>query len=126
MVLRLEDFSMFVANWEDKARNIRTIQQALNIGMDSMVFLDDNPFERELVRTMIPEITVPELPEDPALYLQYLRGLDLFETASYSREDAGRTEQYREKAQRAAFEAALPVLRRLSGGSANARIRSRL
>ena len=101
MVLRLEDFSMFVANWEDKARNIRTIQQALNIGMDSMVFLDDNPFERELVRT-----TVPELPEDPALYLQYLRGLDLFETASYSREDAGRTEQYREKAQRAAFEAA--------------------
>lgn len=106
MVLRLEDFSMFVANWEDKARNIRTIQQALNIGMDSMVFLDDNPFERELVRTMIPEITVPELPEDPALYLQYLRGLNLFETASYSREDAGRTEQYREKAQRAAFEAA--------------------
>ena len=106
MVLRLEDFSMFVANWEDKARNIRTIQQALNIGIDSMVFLDDNPFERELVRTMIPEITVPELPEDPALYLQYLRGLDLFETASYSREDAGRTEQYREKAQRAAFEAA--------------------
>ena len=106
MALRLEDFSMFVANWEDKARNIRTIQQALNIGMDSMVFLDDNPFERELVRTMIPEITVPELPEDPALYLQYLRGLDLFETASYSREDAGRTEQYREKAQRAAFEAA--------------------
>lgn len=106
MVLRLEDFSMFVANWEVKARNIRTIQQSLNIGMDSMVFLDDNPFERELVRTMIPEITVPELPEDPALYLQYLRGLDLFETASYSREDAGRTEQYREKAQRAAFEAA--------------------
>lgn len=106
MVLRLEDFSMFVANWEDKARNIRTIQQSLNIGMDSMVFLDDNPFERELVRTMIPEITVPELPEEPALYLQYLRGLDLFETASYSREDAGRTEQYREKAQRAAFEAA--------------------
>lgn len=106
MVLRLEDFSMFVANWEDKARNIRTIQQALNIGMDSMVFLDDNPFERELVRTMVPEITVPELPEDPALYLQYLRGMDLFETASYSREDAGRTEQYREKAQRAAFEAA--------------------
>lgn len=106
MVLRLEDFSMFVANWEDKARNIRTIQQSLNIGMDSMVFLDDNPFERELVRAMIPEITVPELPEDPALYLQYLRGLDLFETASYSREDAGRTEQYREKAQRAAFEAA--------------------
>ena len=105
MVLRLEDISMFVANWEDKASNIRTIQKTLNIGMDSLVFLDDNPFERNLVRSMIPEITVPELPEDPALYLQYLRRLGLFETASYSAEDAGRTQQYRQQAERAVFEA---------------------
>ncbi len=104
MVLRLEDFSMFVANWEDKAGNIRSIQKNLNIGMDSLVFLDDNPFERNLVRSMIPEITVPELPEDPALYLQYLRSLGLFETASYSAEDAGRTQQYRQQAERAVFE----------------------
>lgn len=105
MVLRLEDFSVFVANWEDKATNIRAIQKALNIGMDSMVFLDDNPFERNLVRELIPEITVPELPEDPALYLSYLRSLNLFETASYSPEDAGRTRQYREQAERAVYEA---------------------
>ena len=105
MVLRLEDISMFVANWEDKASNIRSIQKTLNIGMDSLVFLDDNPFERNLVRSMIPEITVPELPEDPALYLQYLRRLGLFETASYSAEDAGRTQQYRQQAERAVFEA---------------------
>ncbi len=104
MVLRLEDFSMFIANWEDKAGNIRSIQKNLNIGMDSLVFLDDNPFERNLVRSMIPEITVPELPEDPALYLQYLRSLGLFETASYSAEDAGRTQQYRQQAERAVFE----------------------
>ena len=103
MVLRLEDFSMFVANWEDKASNIRTIQKQLNIGMDSLVFLDDNPFERNLVRSIIPEITVPELPEDPAMYLQYLRGLGLFEAASYSAEDSGRTRQYREQAERAVF-----------------------
>lgn len=94
MVLRLDDISMFVANWEDKASNIRMIQETLNIGMDSMVFLDDNPFERNLVRSMIPEITVPELPEDPAEYLTYLKGLNLFETASYSKEDADRTKQY--------------------------------
>lgn len=100
MVLRLEDISVFVANWEDKASNIRHIQQILNIGMDSMVFLDDNPFERELVSSLIPEITVPQLPEDPALYLQYLRGLNLFETASYSSEDRSRTEQYRAEAGR--------------------------
>ena len=105
MVLRLEDFSAFVANWEDKASNIRGIQKMLNIGMDSLVFLDDNPFERNLVRSMIPEITVPELPEDPAMYLQYLRSLNLFETASYSPEDANRTRQYREQSQRTAFEA---------------------
>jgi len=104
MVLRLEDFSMFVANWEDKASNIRAIQKALNIGMDSLVFLDDNPFERNLVRSLIPEITVPELPEDPALYLQYLRSLGLFETASYSADDSSRTQQYREQAERAVFE----------------------
>lgn len=104
MVLRPEDFSMFVANWENKAANIRRIQQTLNIGMDSMVFLDDNPFERNLVQGLIPEITVPALPEDPALYLEYLRGLDLFETASYSAEDVHRTDQYRTQANRTVFE----------------------
>lgn len=105
MVLRLEDFSAFVANWQDKASNIRTIQKMLNIGMDSLIFLDDNPFERNLVRSMIPEVTVPELPEDPAMYLQYLRGLGLFEMASYSADDANRTQQYRNQAERRAFEA---------------------
>ncbi len=104
MVLRLEDISVFVANWQDKAANIRYIQHTLNIGMDSLVFLDDNPFERNLVRDMIPEITVPELPEDPAMYLRYLRGLNLFEMAAYSKEDANRTRQYREQAERSAFE----------------------
>ena len=81
------------------------IQKTLNIGMDSLVFLDDNPFERNLVRSMIPEITVPELPEDPAMYLSYVRSLGLFEMASYSSEDANRTQQYREQAERTVFEA---------------------
>ena len=94
MVLRLSDISMFVANWDDKASNIKYIQQTLNIGMDSMVFLDDNPFERNMVRSLVPDITVPELPEDPAEYLGYLQSLDLFETASYSEEDKDRTSQY--------------------------------
>lgn len=97
MELRLEDISMFVANWEDKASNIRYIQETLNIGMDSIVFLDDNPFERNLVKSMIPEITVPELPEDPSLYVDYLKELNLFETASYSEADSDRTRQYQEE-----------------------------
>lgn len=100
MVLKLSDFAIFVANWDDKAANIRRIQETLNIGMDSMVFLDDNPFERNLVRSLIPEICVPELPSDPALYLTYLQSLNLFETASYSQEDADRTGMYRAEAKR--------------------------
>jgi len=105
MVLRLEDISMFVANWEDKASNIRMIQQTLNIGMESMVFLDDNPFERNLVRSLIPELSVPELPEDPALYVSYLQNLNLFETVSYSPDDANRTRQYQEEAERTMLQA---------------------
>jgi len=100
MVLKLEDIAVFQANWETKVDNIRTIQQILNIGFDSMVFLDDNPFERNIVRENIPSITVPELPEDPAEYLEYLYSLNLFETASYSNLDKDRTKQYQVEAQR--------------------------
>ena len=101
MVLRLDDISVFIANWENKADNIRQIQSILNIGFDSMVFLDDNTFERNIVRENIPEICVPELPEDPADYLEYLYPLNLFETVSFSNEDTERTKLYQIEAQRA-------------------------
>ncbi len=100
MVLRLDDVSVFMANWETKVDNIRQIQQILNIGFDAMVFLDDNPFERNMVREHIPGITVPELPEDPGDYLEYLYSLNLFETASYSSADKDRTKQYQVEARR--------------------------
>lgn len=102
MVLRLSDISVFVANWENKADNIRYIQSVLNIGFDSMVFIDDNPFERNLVRTELPSVTVPELPKDPSEYMAYLNTLGLFETASVSKEDASRTKKYQEEAKRVA------------------------
>ena len=104
MVLRLDDISVFIANWENKADNIRQIQKILNIGFDSMVFLDDNPFERNMVRENISEITVPELPEDPAEYLEYLYTLNLFETVSFSNEDVERTKLYQIEAQRASIQ----------------------
>lgn len=100
MVLKLDDIAVFQANWETKVDNIRTIQSVLNIGFDSMVFLDDNPFERNIVRENIPGITVPDLPEDPAEYLEYLYSLNLFETASYSNLDKDRTKQYQVEAKR--------------------------
>ncbi len=104
MVLKLEDIAVFQANWETKVDNIRTIQRILNIGFDSMVFLDDNPFERNIVRENIPGITVPELPQDPGEYLEYLYSLNLFETASYSQADKDRTKQYQVEAQRASLQ----------------------
>ena len=100
MVLKLDDIAVFQANWETKVDNIRTIQSILNIGFDSMVFLDDNPFERNMVRENIPGITVPELPDDPAMYLEYLYSLNLFEIASYSNADKDRTKQYQVEAKR--------------------------
>jgi FkbH-like protein len=100
MVLKREDIAVFIANWDNKAQNIRRIQEILNIGLDSMVFLDDNPFERNLVRELLPGVIVPELPEDPAEYLAAIAPLNLFETASFSAEDVKRTELYRAEAER--------------------------
>ena len=104
MVLHLDDIAVFMANWETKVDNIRAIQQILNIGFDSMVFLDDNPFERNIVRENIPGITVPELPEDPGEYLEFLYGENLFETVSYSNTDKDRTKQYQVEAQRVSLQ----------------------
>jgi FkbH-like protein len=101
MVLREEDIAMFVANWDNKVDNIRHIHAALNIGFDSMVFVDDNPFERNLVRQFLPDVIVPEMPEDPAAYVACLSELNLFETASASSLDRDRTIAYRDQARRA-------------------------
>lgn len=103
MILHLVDISIFVVNWENKVDNIKYIQSVLNIGFDSMVFIDDSSFERNMIRKMIPEITVPELPEDPVDYVPYLRSLNLFETVSYSDEDSDRTKKYQYEAKRAKF-----------------------
>lgn len=100
MVLRLDDIAVFQANWENKVDNLYTIQKILNIGFDSMVFIDDNPFERNIVQENIPGITVPDMPEDPADYLEYLYSLNLFETVSFSATDTERTRQYQTEAKR--------------------------
>ena len=100
MVLRLDDIAVFMANWDTKVDNIRQIQSILNIGFDSMVFLDDNPFERNMVREAIPGICIPELPEDPGDFLEFLYSENLFETVSYSAGDKDRTKQYQVEAQR--------------------------
>jgi FkbH-like protein len=103
MTIKLEDISVFRANWENKADNIRYIQSVLNIGLDSMVFVDDNPFERNLVKKELPQVVVPDLPTDPVEYYKYLTNLNLFETASFVEEDKTRTVKYQEEAKRVAL-----------------------
>ena len=106
MILRLSDISIFVANWDDKASNIKLIQESLNIGMDSIVFIDDNPFERELVKNIIPDICVPDLPDDPSLYLGYLQEQNLFEAPSFAGKNSDRTMQYQAQFERKKMETA--------------------
>ena len=100
MILKLSDIAVFVANWEDKATNIKLIRDTLNIGLDSMIFLDDNPFERNLVRELLPEVLVPELPNDPALWLSYIQEQNYFESVSYAEDSNERTERYQTEFER--------------------------
>ena len=103
MVLREADFAKICANFGDKVSAIREIQQALNISLDSMVFIDDSAFERDFVRTALPELQVPDLPEDPADFIAALAMWNLFEVGSYSPEDSERTAFYQADANRQAL-----------------------
>lgn len=100
MLLREEHFAVFQANWQDKATNIKAIAQELSLGLDAMVFLDDNPVERGLIRQILPEVAVPELDEDPASYARTLAAAGYFETVAFSEEDRKRAALYQENARR--------------------------
>jgi FkbH-like protein len=100
MVLRRNDIACFAANWQDKAGNLRHIAKSLNIGLDALVFVDDNPFERNLVRQELPEVQVPELPEDPSFYIQTIADAGYFEALAITAEDRERGGQYRANLER--------------------------
>tara|TARA_R110001606_G_C15403239_1_gene653559 strand:- start:13174 stop:15021 length:1848 start_codon:yes stop_codon:yes gene_type:complete len=101
MVLREDDIAVFQANWSDKASNLEAIAQKLNIGVDALVLLDDNPAERAQVRQELPMVGVPELPDDPALYVFALQAAGYFEAVTFSDADSARAAQYQANAQRA-------------------------
>jgi FkbH-like protein len=100
MVLKEDHIAVFQANWSDKASNIRAIAQTLSLGLESMVFLDDNPVERLQVRRELPEVAVPELPDDPALYARVLAAAGYFEAITFSDEDRKRAAFYQDNAKR--------------------------
>jgi FkbH-like protein len=100
MLLRRSDISAFVANWNDKAENLKDIATRLNIGLDSLVFVDDNPVERARIRQSLPMVAVPELPTDVAHYARCLADAGYFEAVAFTSEDRQRTEQYAANAER--------------------------
>jgi FkbH-like protein len=107
MILRRDHIASFVANWDDKATNLRRIAQELNIGLDSLVFLDDNPFERNFVRKELPQVAVPEIADDdPTLTPQILADAGYFESLGVTDDDRARTAMYRQNRVRAQLQAA--------------------
>jgi FkbH-like protein len=104
MLLREDHIAVFQANWNDKATNIEAIAKELSLGLDAFVFLDDNPAERGLVRRLLPQVAVPELPDDPSLYARYLAASGYFEAVTFSAEDRSRADFYRDNARRAMLE----------------------
>ncbi len=98
--LRPEDFAVISANWAPKHENIAEIARRLNIGLDSLVFVDDNPAEREIVRSQLPEVAVPEVGSDVSRFPMILERERYFETVSVNQDDIERSEYYARNAQR--------------------------
>ena len=105
MLLRENHIAVFQANWIDKATNLEAIAETLNIGLDSLVFLDDNPAERAQVRQALPMVRVPELPDEPALYARTLLSAGYFESIQFTQDDQNRAEQYQANAKRKQLQA---------------------
>lgn len=100
MLLKEDDIAVFMANWEDKASNLERIAQRLDLGLDALVLLDDNPAERMQVRQALPQVAVPELGDDPSGFVRNLLQAGYFESVAFTAEDLARAEQYRGNARR--------------------------
>jgi FkbH-like protein len=100
MLLTLNDIAIFKANWNDKAYNIREIAKQLALGLESLVFLDDNPAERMQVRNELPEVSVPELTDDPSDFVKILLSAGYFESVTFSSEDKNRAKFYADNIKR--------------------------
>ena len=103
MILKEDHFAAFHANWVDKASNLRDIARTLNLGLDSIVFLDDDPAERAQVRFELPQVAVPEVFGDPALYPRIVAAAGYFEATAFSDDDRNRAEFYARNDERSAF-----------------------
>ncbi|MGQ9845640.1 MAG: HAD-IIIC family phosphatase [Caldisericia bacterium] len=104
MVLRKEHFAVMKINWRNKTENIIEIAKELNIGLDSIVFIDDSEFEKNLIRQQLPNVTVPDLPNDPTYYSKFISELDYFCFHNITAEDINRNKSYKENFERLNFQ----------------------
>ena len=100
MILREEDFACMKINWNDKVSNMKSISKELNIGLDSFVFFDDDPVNREFIKENMPEITTPDLPFDPSGYSEIIQSLNDFSVFQITDEDKNRGKMYLQQKQR--------------------------
>ncbi len=100
MILSMDDFTTYRINWDDKAKNISEMVKELNIGLQSVVFFDDSPYERERVRAMLPEVFVPDLPKNPTEYSNFISRLHCFDSPNITKEDKIRGELYKSEFKR--------------------------
>lgn len=110
MILREDHFASVRINWNDKISNMKAIAEEINIGPDSLVFIDDDPVNREMMRAALPEVKVAELPEDPSLYPKTVTELDDFNQLYFSDEDRMKGRMYGEQRKRRALSQASPDL----------------
>ena len=94
MILKENHFAAIRANWDEKTENMRSLAKELNIGLDSMVFLDDSPYNRADMRSVLPEVETPDLPADPAHYAKFLHSLPHFASGAITDEDKMRVNLY--------------------------------
>jgi FkbH-like protein len=121
-VLRLSDFAAFRASWDPKADNIRAIAADLDLGLDSFVFVDDNPAERELVRQALPEVAVIDLPEDPAEYARAIEASRWLEVPRVTGDDRARARQYESRAEAQALAGTMDLSEFLASLQMRARV----
>ncbi len=105
MIIKEEHLSGWRINWRDKAQNIADLVKELNLGLQSVVFIDDNPIERARVREALPEVLVPEWPEDKTRYVEAFHALGVFDVPRISQEDLDRTKMYAQERQRETLKA---------------------
>ncbi len=100
MILKEENFAAMEINWDDKVKNLKSLASQINIGLDSMVFLDDDDYNREMVRNFLPEVAVVDLPKEFSKYVSTLDGLDYFSTLKITDEDIKKGKMYAQEKQR--------------------------